>query len=213
MLYFYPKDDTSGCTTEAIDFSAKLAEFEAAGAVVIGVSKDSVRSHDKFRDKHGLGLILLVGRGRRRDRAVRRLGRKVDVRQEIHGDRPLDLPDRRATAASRASGARSRCRAMSRRCSPRPRRSEPPRAAPRSVSRYPPTPASCGPKAGPRRLPSPAAFLRVPPWLRERARSSERPEGGGMVGRRRGLRGAFAAALPGEASFHPHARTAPATCA
>jgi peroxiredoxin Q/BCP len=59
VLYFYPKDDTPGCTTEATGFSAKAAEFEAAGAVVIGVSKDSVKSHDKFRDKHGLGVILL----------------------------------------------------------------------------------------------------------------------------------------------------------
>lgn len=59
VLYFYPKDDTSGCTAEAIDFTARAAEFAAAGTVVLGVSKDSVRSHDKFRDKHGLGLILL----------------------------------------------------------------------------------------------------------------------------------------------------------
>lgn len=59
VLYFYPKDDTSGCTTEAIAFTARAADFEAAGAVVIGISKDSVKSHDKFRDKHGLGVILL----------------------------------------------------------------------------------------------------------------------------------------------------------
>ncbi len=59
VLYFYPKDDTSGCTREAVDFSGKAPEFEAAGAVVIGVSKDSVASHDRFRDKHGLGVILL----------------------------------------------------------------------------------------------------------------------------------------------------------
>jgi peroxiredoxin Q/BCP len=58
VLYFYPKDDTSGCTTEALGFSAAMADFEAAGATVIGVSKDSVKSHDKFRDKHGLGVIL-----------------------------------------------------------------------------------------------------------------------------------------------------------
>jgi peroxiredoxin Q/BCP len=58
VLYFYPKDDTSGCTKEAVGFTEKLPEFEAAGAVVIGVSKDSVKSHDKFRDKHALGLIL-----------------------------------------------------------------------------------------------------------------------------------------------------------
>lgn len=59
VLYFYPKDDTSGCTREAVDFTARAADFEAAGAVVLGVSKDSVSSHDKFRDKHDLGLILL----------------------------------------------------------------------------------------------------------------------------------------------------------
>jgi peroxiredoxin Q/BCP len=59
VLYFYPKDDTSGCTLEAVDFSRRLPDFEAAGAVVVGVSKDTVKSHDKFRDKHGLGVVLL----------------------------------------------------------------------------------------------------------------------------------------------------------
>jgi peroxiredoxin len=59
VLYFYPKDDTSGCTKEAVGFTEKAAEFEAAGAVVIGVSKDSVAAHDKFKAKHGLGVILL----------------------------------------------------------------------------------------------------------------------------------------------------------
>lgn len=59
VLYFYPRDDTSGCTLEAVEFSAKAAEFDAAGTVVLGVSKDSVASHDRFRDKHALGVILL----------------------------------------------------------------------------------------------------------------------------------------------------------
>ena len=58
VLYFYPKDNTPGCTTEAIDFTAALDDFDAAGAVVIGVSKDSVESHDKFKKKHGLKVIL-----------------------------------------------------------------------------------------------------------------------------------------------------------
>ncbi|MEJ8307720.1 thioredoxin-dependent thiol peroxidase [Agrobacterium larrymoorei] len=58
VLYFYPKDDTSGCTTEAIDFSALGAEFEAANAVVIGISPDSVKSHDKFAAKHSLTVML-----------------------------------------------------------------------------------------------------------------------------------------------------------
>lgn len=59
VIFFYPKDDTSGCTSEAVAFTAKLDAFEAAGAAVVGVSKDSVKSHDKFRDKHGLGMPLL----------------------------------------------------------------------------------------------------------------------------------------------------------
>ncbi len=59
VLYFYPKDDTSGCTREAIEFNAMRADFEAAGAQVIGVSPDSVASHDKFRKKHDLELALL----------------------------------------------------------------------------------------------------------------------------------------------------------
>jgi len=58
VLYFYPKDDTSGCTKQAIDFTAAAADFAAAGATVIGVSKDSPASHDKFKAKHGLDLIL-----------------------------------------------------------------------------------------------------------------------------------------------------------
>ena len=58
VLYFYPKDDTSGCTREAIDFTAMADAFAAAGAVVIGVSKDSVAKHDKFIAKHSLGVIL-----------------------------------------------------------------------------------------------------------------------------------------------------------
>ncbi|NBB47673.1 thioredoxin-dependent thiol peroxidase [Rhizobium sp. CRIBSB] len=58
ILYFYPKDDTSGCTTEAIDFTGLTAEFEELGASVIGVSPDSVKSHDKFAAKHNLSVVL-----------------------------------------------------------------------------------------------------------------------------------------------------------
>ncbi len=59
VLYFYPKDNTSGCTKEAIGFQQALAEFEAAGAAVIGASKDSVTSHDGFKEKQGLTFPLL----------------------------------------------------------------------------------------------------------------------------------------------------------
>lgn len=58
VLYFYPKDDTTGCTKEAIDFSAHLDAFSAAGAEILGVSKDSVASHTKFAAKHELKVRL-----------------------------------------------------------------------------------------------------------------------------------------------------------
>jgi peroxiredoxin Q/BCP len=59
VLFFYPKDDTSGCTAEAIAFSLLRDKFDEAGAVVLGVSPDSPRSHAKFRAKHGLAVRLL----------------------------------------------------------------------------------------------------------------------------------------------------------
>jgi len=58
VLYFYPKDDTSGCTAEAIAFSKDSKAFKAAGAIVVGVSKDSAASHDKFKAKHALSVTL-----------------------------------------------------------------------------------------------------------------------------------------------------------
>ena len=58
VLYFYPKDDTSGCTSEAKGFTDAQADFDAIGAVVVGVSKDSVKSHGKFRQKYGLSVRL-----------------------------------------------------------------------------------------------------------------------------------------------------------
>lgn len=59
VLYFYPKDDTSGCTKEACDFRDKIKVFEKNKIVIIGVSKDSVKSHDKFRKKYNLPFMLL----------------------------------------------------------------------------------------------------------------------------------------------------------
>lgn len=59
VLFFYPRDDTSGCTRESIGFSQAREAFEAEGAVVVGVSKDSVASHDKFVAKHDLSVPLL----------------------------------------------------------------------------------------------------------------------------------------------------------
>jgi len=59
VLYFYPKDDTPGCTTEAIEFTAQLAKFKRAGATVVGISKDTVAKHEKFITKHSLKIALL----------------------------------------------------------------------------------------------------------------------------------------------------------
>ena len=59
VLYFYPKDNTSGCTREGNDFNAALAKLTRAGAVVLGVSRDSVASHEKFKDKQGYKFDLL----------------------------------------------------------------------------------------------------------------------------------------------------------
>lgn len=59
VLYFYPKDDTSGCTNQAIQFSEKRDEFADKNAVIIGVSKDSIKSHDKFKAKYDLKIDLL----------------------------------------------------------------------------------------------------------------------------------------------------------
>jgi peroxiredoxin Q/BCP len=59
VLYFYPKDDTSGCTLEAQDFQALRNEFAAAGTEIVGVSPDSLKSHDRFRAKYGLDFPLV----------------------------------------------------------------------------------------------------------------------------------------------------------
>jgi thioredoxin-dependent peroxiredoxin len=59
VLYFYPKDNTPGCTTQAIDFTSKLAEFHSLNTEIIGISPDSIASHEKFITKHNLKIILL----------------------------------------------------------------------------------------------------------------------------------------------------------
>ena len=59
VLYFYPKDSTPGCTTEGIDFAALHDQFVKANAVIVGVSRDSVKSHDNFCAKHGFPFVLI----------------------------------------------------------------------------------------------------------------------------------------------------------
>ena len=65
VLYFYPQDDTTGCTKEAVAFSQLLPEFEKAGAAVVGLSPDSAKKHDKFKAKHGLVIDLAADEERK----------------------------------------------------------------------------------------------------------------------------------------------------
>lgn len=63
VVYFYPRDNTPGCTTEGRDFRNREADFEAANTTILGISRDTVKSHEKFRDKHGFGFDLVSDTG------------------------------------------------------------------------------------------------------------------------------------------------------
>jgi peroxiredoxin Q/BCP len=77
ILYFYPKDDTSGCTKEACAFRDDFAQFKQRGAVVLGVSTDSVKSHDKFVRKYNLPFTLLADEDKKIVKAYGVWGRKM----------------------------------------------------------------------------------------------------------------------------------------
>lgn len=85
VLYFYPADDTTGCTTEAVDFTAALPAFRKAGAVVIGVSPDSVGSHDRFKAKHQLGVMLAADPERKAIEAYGVWGEKMMYGRKFMG--------------------------------------------------------------------------------------------------------------------------------
>lgn len=86
ILYFYPKDDTSGCTREAQDFSALLPEFEALGARVVGVSKDSPIKHQKFTNKYDLTVPLATDT---EGKAMEAFG--VWVEKQLYGKRYMGI--------------------------------------------------------------------------------------------------------------------------
>ena len=86
VVYFYPKDDTPGCTNEAKDFSAMAAEFAAADTNIIGISRDSLAAHAKFRAKHGLG----IGLGADSDGAVTQ-GWGVWVEKSMYGKKYMGI--------------------------------------------------------------------------------------------------------------------------
>ncbi len=95
VLYFYPRDMTPGCTREACEFRDTQAPLKKAGAVVLGVSPDSLGSHDKFRQGAQAELPAPLRPRQDGGEEVRGLGREGDVRQEGHGHDPVHVRDRR----------------------------------------------------------------------------------------------------------------------
>ncbi len=85
VLYFYPKDNTSGCTKEACDFTELLPRFKEMGSTVIGVSPDSIESHKKFAEKHGLKITLLSDPDKEVLKAYGAWGKKKNYGREYEG--------------------------------------------------------------------------------------------------------------------------------
>ncbi|HNT54693.1 MAG TPA: thioredoxin-dependent thiol peroxidase [Anaerolineaceae bacterium] len=85
VLYFYPKDDTPGCTTEACGFRDQFADYEHAGVVVLGVSPDGVKSHARFKAKHALPFTLLSDEGHQICEVYGCWGRKKFMGREYDG--------------------------------------------------------------------------------------------------------------------------------
>ncbi|NPA94716.1 MAG: peroxiredoxin [Thermodesulfobacteria bacterium] len=85
VLYFYPRDNTSGCTKEACDFTETLPQFQELGCTVLGVSPDSVKSHKKFQEKHGLKVRLLSDPEREVLKAYGAWGKKKNYGKEYEG--------------------------------------------------------------------------------------------------------------------------------
>ena len=106
VLYFYPKDDTPGCTAQACGIRDVWGEFERKGAVVLGVSPDSPKKHVKFRAEVRASVHAPLGREPRGSRELRHVGREEHVRQDVHGHGALDVRDRRRRERRRRSCAR-----------------------------------------------------------------------------------------------------------
>ncbi len=85
VLYFYPKDNTSGCTREAMDFTKMRDEFEKLNAVIIGISKDSPKSHKRFIEKHNLNILLLSDEEHRVIEKYGGWGKKKNYGREYFG--------------------------------------------------------------------------------------------------------------------------------
>jgi peroxiredoxin Q/BCP len=85
VLYFYPKDNTSGCTKEACDFTESLKDYKKLDAVIIGVSPDSTESHRGFIEKQGLGITLLSDPDKKAHKAYDAWGMKKNYGKEYEG--------------------------------------------------------------------------------------------------------------------------------
>ncbi len=85
VLYFYPKDNTSGCTREAKEFTEMRNEFEKLNAVIIGISKDSPKSHEKFINKHELNILLLSDESHEVIEKYGAWGKKKNYGREYYG--------------------------------------------------------------------------------------------------------------------------------
>src|SRR3989338_11255964 len=85
VIYFYPKDDTPGCTIEATQFTSMKKKFEELGAIILGISPDSRESHCKFIRKHDLEIALLTDSEKRVLRAYEAYGKKIIYGKEVEG--------------------------------------------------------------------------------------------------------------------------------
>ena len=100
VLYFYPKDNTTGCTLEGQNFRDLHGQFEAANAVVLGVSRESIRSHDNFRAKQGFPFHLLSDPDETLCKAYDVMKQKSMYGRQYMGGGAQHLPDRRAGRAA-----------------------------------------------------------------------------------------------------------------
>ena len=91
IVYFYPKDNTSGCTAEACNLRDNYEALKAKGYNVVGVSKDSAASHRKFADKYELPFTLLSDATTKMQQDFGEWGRKDYVRPQVHGNYPQDF--------------------------------------------------------------------------------------------------------------------------
>ena len=93
LLYFYPRDNTPGCTKQACGYSERYPQFEEKGVVILGISKDSVASHKRFEEKQGLTITLLSDTELEVIQAYDVWKEKKELRKSIHGSSKNDLSD------------------------------------------------------------------------------------------------------------------------